>query len=76
METFNKLRSQFMELIKDQRLNNGIYSETADKDLKEFQKKMALEYHHTYQRTIILLFVLVLVKRYVTDESISPKHVL
>jgi hypothetical protein len=37
---------------------------------------MALEYHKSYARTIILLFVLVLVKRYLTDDSMSPKDVI
>lgn len=52
---------------------NGDTQLEEDKDLSEFKTKMAMEYQESYSWTIILLFVLVLVKRILTDDSMSPK---
>ena len=35
---------------------------------------MALEYHESYSRTIVLLFLLVAVKRILTDVNLSLKE--
>ena len=46
-----------------------------ENNLRDFKKRMALEYHKSYQRTIILKFVLVLLKRYITDEGMQPRNI-
>lgn len=42
-----------------------------NKDLKDFQKKMSQEYQKTYSNTIMILLVIVLFKRFLTDPHFS-----
>lgn len=46
-------------------------NERMESDLQNFKKQMALQYHDSYSRTVLILYVLVLLKRIITDRQIT-----
>ena len=42
-----------------------------DEELQIFSKKMAMEYHESYSQTIIMIYVVFILKRILTDPFYS-----
>lgn len=53
--------------------NSKISQEKIQQSVQNFQKKMAIEYHIIYSKTVISLFMATIFKRYMTTDGVELK---